>query len=268
MHEDYIGKKINLLTILFIYKKDNIVFCDCICDCGVTCTKLFKAVRYNNVKSCGHLSLTHPSNVKKMDIVGKRFGRLTVIEEVCPKTTRNSKFVCLCDCGEKRVCFGFSLKDGTTQSCGCYNRDIVRTHGLTKSSEYSAYRSMIDRCYNEKNKKYPIYGGRGISVCEEWLKGFDFFISDMGLKNNSKFSLDRINTNLGYSKENCRWANITTQNRNRRNSIYFQIGEENLHITEWAKRLNVKIDNIYNHLKKGKDFNTIYTFFKNKQKLK
>lgn len=135
------------------------------------------------------------------------------------KTINNRRFsdyLCTC-CNKvctKRIDYALKLK-----SCGCKKPDIPIKHGMSKSSEYSIYQGMKNRCKNTNDKKYYLYGGRGIKVCDRWLESFENFFEDMGFKPNS-CTLDRKNTNLGYSKENCKWATIFEQNNNKRNNVF------------------------------------------------
>ena len=109
---------------------------------------------------------------------------------------------------------------------------------LTNKSEYSIWRNMIQRCTNPKIKNYSLYGGRGITVCNEWLK-FENFIKDMGDKP-SNFTLDRIDNNSGYSKENCRWATRSEQSNNKRNNHRYEWSGLFLTLSEWSKKLSIK----------------------------
>ena len=109
------------------------------------------------------------------------------------------------------------------------------------TAEYFAWRSMLYRCRNSKDKKYYLYGGRGISVCERWAgeNGFDHFLSDMGPRPSGGYSLDRINTNGNYEPGNCRWATIYEQNRNRRNNRIVTVDGVSKTLAEWCSELGV-----------------------------
>jgi hypothetical protein len=128
--------------------------------------------------------------------------------------------MCTCSCGKSIETYAISLYLGT-QSCGCIQREITSkratVHGKYGIPEYLVWAAMKRRCNNTKTKDYPGYGGRGIKVCKEW-DSFDQFIIDMGQRPTSKHSIDRINNDEGYSKDNCRWATAKEQaNNTRRN---------------------------------------------------
>ena len=114
----------------------------------------------------------------------------------------------------------------TQRSCGCmrYNliKEKVKTHGMSKHPLYGVYRSMVDRCRLPTHQAWQNYGGRGITVCERWSQGFEFFWEDMGITYQPGLDLDRIDNNAGYNKDNCRWVDRTTNCRNKRNSVYIE----------------------------------------------
>jgi hypothetical protein len=161
------------------------------------------------------------SLMRILDLTGRVYGQLTVIVLADKKTKRRgAMWLCGCSCGKTKVVGGNNLQSGNTKSCGCtrYINSSAsrRSHGMSQSTEYRIWGLMKARCENKKNSRYAVYGGRGIVVCERWRK-FENFYADMGPRP-QKHSLDRIDTNLGYSPENCRWADHKTQQRNRRNN--------------------------------------------------
>jgi hypothetical protein len=113
-----------------------------------------------------------------------------------------------------------SLKNGNSKSCGCYLLDIVTKHGgsAERSPEYTTWRNLVRRCYSPTLPEYKNYGARGIRVCDEWRNDFGAFLRDMGRRpgRRSEFSLDRIDVNADYTKENCRWATWKQQATNKR----------------------------------------------------
>lgn len=154
-----------------------------------------------------------------IDLSGKKFGRLTAIEEAGRTKQGSVVWKCICDCGGSKSVSAASLRQGHTKSCGCLQKEnpppVIKTHGRTKTPEHNSWRGMIDRCFLPSSRYYRIYGGRGITVAPEWLS-FEQFLADMGEKPSPSHSLDRIDPNKGYSKDNCRWATPTTQSYNRR----------------------------------------------------
>lgn len=134
------------------------------------------------------------------------------------------------------------------------------------SPEYSAWLAMMSRCSNPKNKRYPIYGGRGIKVCERWLS-FINFISDMGDRPSDKHSLDRYpNKDGNYEPSNCRWATIFEQNRNTNRNVYYEHDGRSQILEAWATELNADPGNIGKRIKSGQCFSDIYNHYKNIKK--
>lgn len=155
---------------------------------------------------------------KKIELIGKRFGRLVVVREAGRAKNRAVLWECKCDCGNISIVQGAHLRGGSNKSCGCLLKEgSHKTHGKTHAPEYSVWAHIIQRCTNPKNKSYKYYGGRGIAVCDRWRNSFEVFYEDMGPKPGPEYSIDRINNDLGYYKENCEWARREKQSQNRRN---------------------------------------------------
>src|SRR4029077_2507161 len=155
---------------------------------------------------------------------GTRFSRLTVLESFRasrPGEHYVTMYRCRCDCGNLTVVSPSKLRRNWTKSCGCLQRERVgntmRTHGLSKTTEYRTWKVMIRRCTNPRHPFWAYYGGRGITVCKRWLKSFMNFYRDMGPNPSPELSLDRWDNNLGYMPSNCRWTTAKEQSRNRRN---------------------------------------------------
>ena len=157
---------------------------------------------------------------KKLDLTGKKFGRLTVLRENGRTNANKVKWECQCDCGNISTHVGSRMKNGDIQSCGCMQLEAIKTcnitHGMSYTREYNIWQGMKDRCINSENQGYEDYGGRGISVCTRWLDSFENFYEDMGLSPTDDHSIDRIDNEGNYCPDNCRWATIKQQSDNKR----------------------------------------------------
>lgn len=180
----------------------------------------------------------------KKNLTGLVFGRLTVIDKSNIQKA-NSRWNCICSCGNKSVVIGSKLISGHTKSCGCLRSDVLssrKTHGLSDTPTYYSWQHLVDRCTNEKNKAYPKYGQRGISVCDRW-RIFDNFLQDMGEKPNGT-SIDRIDNNGNYEPGNCRWADRKTQNNNTRSNVIVVDGLLNLTLSEFCNKYNLNYGSV------------------------
>ena len=159
----------------------------------------------------------------KLNLIGKKFNKLIVLEETPNRRNGAVVWKCLCECGNEALVTGSALKSGHTKSCGCLIMQILQKritiHNKSGTFEHTSWRSMRSRCLNKANKRYEDYGGRGIVICDRWLEpngaGFLNFLEDMG-EAPEGYTLDRIDVDGNYTPENCRWADITTQNFNQR----------------------------------------------------
>jgi hypothetical protein len=189
---------------------------------------------------------------KPIDIVGKRFGRLVVLAYA-----ERSFWRCQCDCGHDAIVKTDALNSGKTQSCGCLQPFVTRArsfrHGHAargkRSKAHGLWADMIQRCTNPNVAKYPIYGGRGIRVCERWRE-FANFLADMG-EPPPGLTLDRIDTNGNYEPGNCRWLDQRGQQNNRRNNRLLTFNGKTLGITEWSRRSGVYRHTIRRRLERG-----------------
>ena len=148
-----------------------------------------------------------------LDVTGQRFNRLVVLGRSERKSAAGALWVCRCDCGRETVSTSLKLRRGTTKSCGCFKFEIMLNlrhgHSKMKSRTYRTWKEMRQRCMNPNSDKWQWYGGRGITICAEW-DDFERFLSDMG-ERPEKMTLDRIDSDGDYCKDNCRWATAKQQ---------------------------------------------------------
>lgn len=177
------------------------------------------------------------------DIEGRRFGSLTVLELHHRGASGRSYWLCDCDCGNRCVVCGTNLVTGHTLSCGCLQRkvllDRLTTHGQSKTRLYRIWKKMRRRCNIEDDPAYGDYGGRGITVCEEWedFPTFKQWADENGYSD--KLTIDRINNGMGYSPHNCRWATNSMQANNRRSNRLVTYYGKTQNLKQWAKELGL-----------------------------
>lgn len=196
----------------------------------------------------------------KARYVGQRFGRLTGLKYIpssIKTNTRQAYVICQCDCGRMATVPTHSLPTGHASSCGCVQKERVRqtgfantTHGMSKTSEYSTWTEMKSRCYNQNDKQFTQWGGRGITVCQRWRNSFTHFINDMGLRPNG-LSLERIDNDKGYwcgncndcianhQLPNCKWATVKEQANNRRSNRHMTMNGRTQSVAAWSDEIGI-----------------------------
>lgn len=201
-------------------------------------------------------------NVK--DLTGQRFGRLVAVG-VHPTETRKNYWVCQCDCGNMKIVRSDSLQCGAIRSCGCLKKEqdgknLVLGNGRRKHTEtgfkvggtrlYSIWQGMKARCYNEHDAKYYRYGGRGITICDEWKDNFIAF-HDWAIANGYQddLTIDRIDNDGDYCPENCRWSTQKEQSNNRSTNIKIKIGNATKTLTEWCEIFELDIKKVHHRYK-------------------
>jgi hypothetical protein len=191
--------------------------------------------------------------VKEIDELGNTYHRLTVIKRVGPTSYGEIQWLCECICGKTATILGTRLRGGRTTSCGCVRKGINKKHGYFGTPTYEAWSAMVQRCSPKKNRKaFKNYAGRGISICKSWSI-FESFLSDMGEKPQG-LTLERVDNDKGYSKENCVWATNEQQARNRRSTklnpiavkVIRYLHSQGRSITDLAKAHNVSLATVSN----------------------
>lgn len=194
--------------------------------------------------------------MKRQEVIGNTYGRLTVINELEKKGIyRRVLVVCSCNLKTQKVVYLNGLRSKSTTSCGCIQKEATsaakKIHGLRNHELYSTWWNMNERCKNPKVKQYPDYGGRGIKVCKEWQK-IENFINDMWPTYLKGLSVERIDNNKGYSPENCRWATKFDQSRNMRSNRNLTFNGKTQCVTDWCKELGLNYTTVIKRMNAGK----------------
>lgn len=197
----------------------------------------------------------HP-NPHTPDMVGVRHGRLVGIKRLENDKRGSAIWLWQCDCGQQASIAGGAVRKGNTKSCGCLNKEMIqqvgyknRTHGMYGTRSYRSWSHMLGRCKNPTDSSFDNYGARGIKVCKRWEK-FENFINDMG-ECPPRLTIERINNEKGYYKDNCRWAPKKDQNRNTRANRIFTLGIEIMCLAELAERAGIRHETLQDRLDKG-----------------
>lgn len=200
-----------------------------------------------------------------LKLIGKTFSRLKVIDKaenyVSPSGAKMKRWLCKCECGNTTICATTHLKSGHTKSCGCYAREtsmqngLKKKHGLKNTRLYRIWQQMKTRCCNPKYEYFSSYGGRGIKVCDEWLDkdGFvRFYEWSMSHGYADDLTIDRIDVNGNYCPENCRWATMKEQSKNKRNTPFVTYKGTVKTLAEWAEVTGIKYQTLFCRYKSGK----------------
>jgi hypothetical protein len=244
VREDLQGQKFNRLNVVEYHgtiKGKAMWKCKCIC--GNESVVASGNLKNGNVKSCGCLI----KDATYEDLSGRKFGMLTAIKFVGYNKSRNSIWECFCECGNIKQALSQNLKRGKTKSCGCYQAECRSSnnlkHGLTDSPTNRTWLSMIQRCNNPQFTSYNNYGGRGITVCDEWMD-FEKFVEDMGIRPDGK-TLDRIDNSKGYTRENCKWSTIFEQASNKRNNNFITYNGKKQTLSQWAQETGFSVSTLW-----------------------
>jgi len=186
-------------------------------------------------------------------LIGQRFGRWIVLGNGCRKNGRRS-YLCLCKCGTFSDVDATNLRVGVSQSCGCLKLEHITRHGHARTSgwshEYQVWKNMRARTVNPKSTRFALWGGRGISICKQWLHSFEAFYEDMGPRPPGH-QIDRIDNDGPYCKENCRWVTIKEQMRNTRCTVRLTFRGRTQSRMDWAEELGIDHQTIRARLRYG-----------------
>lgn len=202
-----------------------------------------------------------PSKGHIRDLTGRTFGRGTVLRRsehdyIRPDGKgREVRWELRCECGNVYLARRSQLFSEKIMSCGCLKRDKsakrLRRHGQSETPEYIVWAGMIARCENPSHRSYADYGGRGIRVCAKWRESFPAFLTDMGKRPGSRYSVERIDNDGNYEPENCRWATDIEQANHRRGNRIIEHDGESLTLAEWSRKLGISYGVIQSRLDRG-----------------
>lgn len=189
----------------------------------------------------------------KKDLTGLRFGRLVAKEEVGKNKHGRPIWKCKCDCGKIIFADSNRLQSLNTKSCGCLKLETIsnlnKSHGESKTKLYRVWQGIISRCQNKNNVEFQNYGGRGISICDEWRESFNCFrewANESGYKEG--LTIDRIDNNGNYEPDNCRWVTSKEQARNTTKNIIFEHNGERYILKDLAHAFGINYNTLYNRL--------------------
>jgi hypothetical protein len=246
-----VGERFGRLVVIYRVPGSNPIKYHCKCDCGKEVDIVKYGLLKGDTRSCGCLKSELLRKRASKDLVGKRFGRLTVLSKA-GMYNGQQKWLCKCDCGNTTEVITSYLTTGDTKSCGCYKIDKVTKHGYSKTKLYRVYQSMLQRCQNPKAQEYERYGGRGISVCKEWKENFVSFCEWANANEYKEgMTLDRVNNDGNYEPSNCRWATRKEQAVNRSTNRYLSNGKEIHTVSQWADILKIPYTSVYGRVRKG-----------------
>ena len=236
---DLIGMSFGKLTVV---KFDKITSSNkkrwwCKCECGS-----ITSIQEDNLKS-GNSTKCHYCRCVK-DLTGNIYGSLTVMK-FSYRENHKSFYECQCNCGNTVVVRSDCLTTGNTKSCGCLNNKSKKDNPVTKEKLYHIWYGMKERCYNSNNLRFDDYGGRGITISKCWdsYKSFKNWALENGYKEG--LSIDRIDVDGNYEPSNCRWVQMSVQQRNKRNNKYYTYNGKSQLLKDWAKDYGIKEMTLY-----------------------
>jgi hypothetical protein len=180
--------------------------------------------------------------------ISAKFGLLTVVSRAENDRFGRSRWNCRCECGNEHIAALFRMKSGHTKSCGCLKGADAK-HGMRHTATYNSWCAMKQRCNYPGSDEYSNYGGRGIKVCERW-NDFATFLADMGERPEGH-TIERKDTDGDYEPENCIWATMAQQQRNRRSTILVERNGVTKCVKDWCEELGLNPDVVYGRIRRG-----------------
>lgn len=191
---------------------------------------------------------------KRIDLIGKRFGKLLVIKSIGSDREGKALWLTKCDCGNEHIARGKHLRQKVIVSCGCKKGE---RHKMRGTRFYRCWQNMRSRCLNKNNPQFYDYGGRGIKVCKRWNKFslfhldlFKSYINHVKLYGERDTFIDRKDNDGNYEPSNCRWVTREIQNNNKRNNIFLTINGETKSLIQWSKDTGLKRGTIQGRIKR------------------
>ena len=180
---------------------------------------------------------------KLIDITGKTFGKWTVIKRAENDKYKSARWLCRCECGNEHIVRGADLRSGKSKNCGCVNKNnfkkMIYKHGREGTRLYRTWSSIKARCYNKNYHKYYRYGGRGITVCDEWKNDFmSFYKWAMANGYKDNLTIDRIDNDGNYEPNNCRWVTNKEQANNKSTNVFVEYKGLKKTVAEWSRYFN------------------------------
>jgi hypothetical protein len=195
------------------------------------------------------------------NLIGEKFGKLTVVENLGLNNHNKTMWKCICECGNEKITISSSLNAGLCKSCGCLQQKHISVlslkHSLSKSRQYKCWHDMKTRCNDLKCPQYKNYGMRGIVYDIKW-ETFEGFWKDMAEGYSDNLTLDRINVNKNYTKDNCRWTTQKRQGNNKRNNHYITYKNITHTLMEWSEILDMNYNTLKSKIRKGITLDEIF----------
>ena len=200
---------------------------------------------------------------KYIDISNKKYGKLTALKinhvQILASGQKREHWLCKCECGNETIVSKVNLLNNHTKSCGCLKHEAYNfSHKKKNTRIYNIWTNIKTRCYNKNRKNFYNYGGRGITVCDEWKKDFmSFYNWAMANGYNDTLTIDRIDVNGNYEPSNCRWVDIYAQANNKRTNHFLTYNGNTHTLAEWARIYNINYKLFHKKISQGKTMDYI-----------